>query len=268
MPEIDVLLAPVPDRPSEVTVTALQQFAQCELRWRRIFIEGMRAPVSGKSEWSMGQIVHGTLERLFKLPPSTRIRTVDLYPLVLEEWTARYPGQHFQWAAKARNIAEGIFELVHTDVVTVHGVELPLERQVAGFRVTGRLDLMYTSPDGRHVIADYKSHLQLRPSSALASPLHPLRLYDALLSSRYEDAGMEVTVELLGLDPPMRDSFAIGADQRAATMAELEDSLRRLRTALDSGRWTGTTRGSCPSCAQRQGCPALAIALKARPPER
>lgn len=270
---------------SRISVTALQRLVECQLKYRLTYIDGHRDPVSARGDWSMGKIVHGALQRYFGLSAAARARTADLWPLVMEEWRAQQGSAFFQYAHLARNIAEGIFQLLPSDVLVVSGVEVPVQAQFAGIAVTGRIDLIYTAPDGRRVIADYKTRLIRKrvqptatsagwqttdwvsePPSRMTSPLHPMRVYDLLLSERYDDPSQEVTIELLGLHPPERDQLTVTAELRAETRAELEGVLSRLQEATDSGTWVGHVRDpGCKQCPRRDVCPAAAQAVAANP---
>jgi hypothetical protein len=209
----------------------------------------------------MGQIVHGTLRRLFELPPGSR-NEAALFDLVLAEWRVDHAHEHFDEVYIARARAAAIFELIDVPAAVVNGTEVAVERSFGEFHVRGRIDLLYRAPDGRRVIADFKSSLRA-PRTPLVDPMLAMRTYDLLLSQRYSDENQETTLELLVLKPPRRERESAGGAERARHRSEIEALLRLLAESLETSVWLGRVRPSCEECTFFDGCPAVARAQKA-----
>ena len=253
----------VPDRGTvrdSISVTALKRFWRCPLAFWFAYVARAGRPVSA-GEWSLGAIVHGTLKRLFDLPPEHRAYEI-LFELVLAEWRVDHPNESFDFLNLARARAAAIMRLVDVQGIDVRGTEIPVEQSLAGFTLRGRIDLLYRDADGANVIADYKSHLR-PPRSPLQDPILTLRTYDLLLSPRYAKAEVETALELLILEPARSVRVGpIGPSERLAHRAEVASRLDDIAAAAETGIWRGRVRPSCEGCAYFENCPAVAQARR------
>lgn len=208
----------------------------------------------------MGQIVHGTLRRLFELPPTMRSENA-LFNLVLAEWRVDHPHEHFDELYIARARAAAVFGLMDVRRAHVVGTEVAVSRSFGAFQVRGRIDLLYRAPDGARVIADFKSSLRA-PRTPLGDPMLAMRTYDLLLSQRYSDEAQETMLELLVLSPPRVDRDISGGAERDHHLSELQALLRLMADSLETSVWLGRVRPSCKGCAFFNGCPAVLTASK------
>lgn len=257
--EVQVRVSPGSEPASSLSVTALKRLRRCPLSYWYAYEEGRGAPVSAGA-WSMGQIIHGTLRRLFELPPTMRTESA-LFALVLAEWRVNHPHEHFDELYIARARAAAIFGLMDVPGAHVVGTEVPVARSFGAFQVRGRIDLLYRAPDGARVIADFKSSLRA-PRTPLADPMLAMRTYDLLLSQRYLDEAQETILELLVLRPPGVERDIAGGAERDHHLSELQALLRLLADSFETSVWLGRVRPSCRGCAFFDGCPAVVAASK------
>lgn len=253
----------VPDlgrvRPS-ISVTALKRLWRCQLAFWFAYVARRGQPVSA-GDWSLGAIVHGTLKRLFDLPPGRRTYDV-LFGLVLAEWRVEHPTEYFDHLYLARSKAAGIFRLVDVERMQVVGTEVPVTGTFGRFVVNGRIDLLYRDSEGANVLADYKTRLRW-PKSPLQSPMVTMLTYDTLLSDRYSNPDVETVLELLGLDPPVVERAGpVAVEARTRHREEVGHHLDQLAAADKTNVWRGRVRPSCNGCAFQEHCPAVAQAWK------
>jgi len=243
-----------------ISVTALRRFWRCPLAYWFAYGAGAGKPVSA-GEWSMGEVIHGALRRLFSLPPEER-RYEALFDLILAEWRTEHPTERFEYLYLARARIANIFSLMDVTRVEVVGTEVPVDMELAGFAVRGRIDLLYRDQAGTNVIADFKSGLR-KPRSPLQDPMTTMRTYDLLLSQRYEREDTVTVLELLVLEPPGSErSLPIGAPDRQAHREEVASRLELLAASASTQTWKGRVRPSCQTCAFFRACPAVRSALK------
>lgn len=258
--EIEVEVPDLGRARASISVTALKRLWRCELAYWFAYIAKRGQPVSA-GDWSLGAIVHGTLKRLFDLPPERR-SFESLFELVLAEWRSEHPTEYFDHLYLARSKAAGIFRVVEVQHVQVVGTEVAVAQTFGRFELKGRIDLLYRDQDGTNVVADYKTRLRW-PTSPLQDPMLTMLTYDTLLSTRYSSPDTETVLELLGLDPPVSErSKPIAAEDREGHRGEIAQHLDRLAAADDTNVWLGRVRPSCDSCAFHAHCPALAQAWK------
>ena len=247
---------------TSISVTALKRFWRCELAYWFAYVARRGQPVSA-GDWSLGAIVHGTLKRLFDLPPERRTFE-SLFELVLTEWRSEHPTEYFDYLYLARSKAAGIFRVVEVEQVQVVGTEVAVTETFGRFKLNGRIDLLYRDQDGTKVVADYKTRLRW-PKSPLQDPMLTMLTYDTLLSARYGSPDAETVLELLGLDPPVAErSKPVAAQDRVHHRGEIALHLDRLAAADDSNVWHGRVRPSCESCGFHDHCPAVVQARKSK----
>ncbi|RNM12995.1 hypothetical protein EFL26_16315 [Nocardioides pocheonensis] len=260
--EIEVEVPDLGRARASISVTALKRFWRCELAYWFAYVAQRGQPVSA-GEWSLGAIVHGTLQRLFNLPPERR-SFESLLELALAEWRVDHPTEYFDHLYLARSKAAGIFRVVDVQQVQVVGTEVAVAQTFGRFELKGRIDLLYRDHNGTNVVADYKTRLRW-PKSPLQDPMLTMLTYDTLLSARYSSPDVATVLELLGLDPPVAErSNSIMAEDRARHRSEIARHLDRLAAADGTDIWSGRVRPSCDSCAFHDHCPAV---LEARRPK-
>jgi hypothetical protein len=130
----------------------------------------------------------------------------------------------------------------------VAGTEVPVVRSFGTVEVRGRIDLLYSTRDGAHVIADFKSSLQ-PARTPLADPMLAMRIYDLLLSERYTDNRHDTSLELLGLRPPVVQHEITGPAHREPHRSQVEALIADLAEYVELSEWLGRVRPSCQACA-------------------
>ena len=191
-------------------------------------------------EWSLGANVHGTLQRLFNLPPERR-SFESFFELALAEWRVDHPTEYFDHLYLARSKAAGIFRVVDVQQVQVVGTEVAVAQTFGRFELKGRIDLLDRDQDGTNVVADYKTRLRW-PKSPLQDPMLTMLTYDTLLSARYSSPDLATVLELLVWHLPVVQRSTLSWPRTGrATVA------RSLATLIDSPQQTAPTSGAAAS---------------------
>ena len=140
------------------SATTLQTYQNCPLQFKFCYID--KIPLSPTPPMVFGSAIHSVIEKLTTYPHPTLEPRDHALSLLDEVWPSDVYESEFE-ESEARTSAHAILDTYlawhATTTNTVTGVEHEFTFPFASHTLNGFIDRIEQTPDGRHVVIDFKS---------------------------------------------------------------------------------------------------------------
>lgn len=253
----------------------LSTFAQCALKFRYQYVDGL--PQKPGTAAVKGNVVHLVLEKLLALPASERTpeTAASLVDPALDELLSEDPQRAFaidttqvwpgepgpidplalkSFVADCHALIRNYFKLEDPVLAQPLWIEKFVEMAIGDARFVGYIDRVDRLPDGRLVVADYKTPAPKSPQ--YEQPYwDQLTLYAAMLEAIGERVA-ELRLHYLGGSAPETRVHTASSDEIASLKHKLNFNVGQVRRAVESGDYPPKPGKLCDWCDFASLCPA------------
>jgi RecB family exonuclease len=242
-----------PDEPVPVSPSRIDSFLRCELR---TLLQDLGAQDGDSLSQSLGKLVH----EIAALAP-VDAPLADLEAALDEKWRSLDFGARWH-AENERERATEILAVLHDWLIAsrqaLHlvGIEKPFQASVGDAVLTGRVDRVERTRDGRLVVIDFKTGKSRVAKAEL--PKHPqLAAYQlAVEGGGFGDGEVPGGARLVQLANPGKDP-----EQRQVPLAEADDpdwigaEVARIAARYREARFSAHVGKACGNCDLKKCCP-------------
>ena len=246
--------------PPHLSVSSIQTFQQCPLKFKYSKIDGIQDKPNESS--MMGNFVHDVLEDLYHQSPQER-NTQTAKAIAKQMWDEKWgipvtelvrdPDKirTFRW--NAWWCIENLWELESPESILPLGIEHEVNTEIGGVRIKGFIDRFSSSPNSLMLtVTDYKTGKTPRKQYQ-GDKFFQLFVYSKLLS--HTGVGEADMVELLYLKDGVRLKKKVTDTDTQQAVEVIQEVKSKIDTSCSTGDFPAITSVLCGWCSYKTICP-------------
>lgn len=246
--------------PPHLSVSSIQTFKQCPLKFRYSKIDGI--PDKPNESSMMGNFVHDVLEELYRHEPENRDEQNAKY-LAKTLWDGKWASpvtellrdpekiRSFRW--NSWWCIENLWKLENPNSVSPLGIEHEVNAEIGGVKIKGFIDRFSPTPGSLMLtVTDYKTGKTPRKQYQ-GDKFFQLFVYSKMLSTL--GIGETDVVELLYLKDGVRLKKKVTDADTQQAVEVIQETKSQIDASCSNGDFPAVTSVLCGWCSYKTICP-------------